>query len=107
MKGQGLNDLPHCELERRSSHHKGIFFEVPYDMSPPDRRNRGKQLGGNNGCALRAKAAVDQTFKLLWSHFGALKIQKNWQSVSCGMEIRARRLGIQIIHPYEAKILDI
>jgi hypothetical protein len=24
-----LNDLPHCELERRSSHHKGIFFEVP------------------------------------------------------------------------------
>jgi hypothetical protein len=29
MKGQGLNDLPHCELERRSSHHKGIFFEVP------------------------------------------------------------------------------
>ena len=30
MKGQGLNDLPRCELERRSSHHKGIFFEVPY-----------------------------------------------------------------------------
>jgi hypothetical protein len=29
MKGQGLNDLPRCELERRSSHHKGIFFEVP------------------------------------------------------------------------------
>jgi hypothetical protein len=30
MRGQGLNDLPRCELERRSSHHKGIFFEVPY-----------------------------------------------------------------------------
>ena len=29
MRGQGLNDLPRCELERRSSHHKGIFFEVP------------------------------------------------------------------------------
>jgi molybdate transport system substrate-binding protein len=29
MKGQGLNDLPRCELERRSSHHTGIFFEVP------------------------------------------------------------------------------
>ena len=26
MRGQGLNDLPRCELERRSSHHKGIFF---------------------------------------------------------------------------------
>jgi len=25
----GLNDLPCCELERRSSNHKGIFFEVP------------------------------------------------------------------------------
>jgi hypothetical protein len=35
MKGQALNDLPRCELERRSSHHKGIFFEVPillYDL---------------------------------------------------------------------------
>jgi hypothetical protein len=32
MKGQGLNDLPRCELERRSSHHKGIFFEVPIDL---------------------------------------------------------------------------
>ena len=30
MRGQGLNDLPRCELEPRSSHHKGIFFEVPY-----------------------------------------------------------------------------
>jgi methionine-R-sulfoxide reductase len=29
MRGQGLNDLPRCELERQSSHHKGIFFEVP------------------------------------------------------------------------------
>jgi hypothetical protein len=29
MRGQGLNDLPRCELEPRSSHHKGIFFEVP------------------------------------------------------------------------------
>ena len=29
MRGQGLNDLPRCEPERRSSHHKGIFFEVP------------------------------------------------------------------------------
>src|ERR1700693_5031017 len=29
MKGQGLNDLPRCELERRSSHHKVIFFELP------------------------------------------------------------------------------
>jgi hypothetical protein len=29
MRGQGLNDLPCCDLERRSSHHKGIFFEVP------------------------------------------------------------------------------
>jgi hypothetical protein len=28
MRGQGLNDLPCCDLERRSSHHKGIFFEV-------------------------------------------------------------------------------
>ena len=26
MKGQGLNDLPRCELERRSSHHKGDIF---------------------------------------------------------------------------------
>ena len=26
MRGQRLNDLPRCELERRSSHHKGIFF---------------------------------------------------------------------------------
>ena len=33
MRGQGLNDLPRCELEPRSSHHKGIFFEVPYDNS--------------------------------------------------------------------------
>jgi hypothetical protein len=33
MKGQGLNDLPRCELERRSSHHKGIFFEVPFSIS--------------------------------------------------------------------------
>jgi hypothetical protein len=24
-----MNDLPRCELERRSSQHKGIFFEVP------------------------------------------------------------------------------
>ena len=23
-----MNDLPRCELERRSSQHKGIFFEV-------------------------------------------------------------------------------
>jgi hypothetical protein len=30
MRGQGLNDLPRCELEPRSSHHKGIFFEVPF-----------------------------------------------------------------------------
>jgi hypothetical protein len=29
MRGQELNDLPRCELERQSSHHKGIFFEVP------------------------------------------------------------------------------
>jgi len=29
MRGQGLNDLPRCELERQSSHHKEIFFEVP------------------------------------------------------------------------------
>ena len=35
MKGQGLNDLPHCELERRSSHHKGIFFEVPNTRISP------------------------------------------------------------------------
>jgi hypothetical protein len=28
-----LNDLPRCELEPRSSHHKGIFFEVPYCFS--------------------------------------------------------------------------
>jgi hypothetical protein len=35
MKGQGLNDLPRCELERRSSHHKGIFFEVPINKCPP------------------------------------------------------------------------
>jgi pilus assembly protein Flp/PilA len=27
-----LNDLPRCELERRSSHHNGIFFEVPYNL---------------------------------------------------------------------------
>jgi hypothetical protein len=33
MKGQGLNDLPRRELERRSSHHKGIFFEVPNENS--------------------------------------------------------------------------
>ena len=33
MRGQGLNDLPRCELERRSSHHKGIFFEVPYNKN--------------------------------------------------------------------------
>ena len=32
MKGQGLNDLPRCELERRSSHHKGIFFAVPINV---------------------------------------------------------------------------
>ena len=32
MRGQGLNDLPRCELERRSSHHKGIFFEVPNSL---------------------------------------------------------------------------
>jgi multidrug resistance efflux pump len=30
MRGQGLNDLPYRELERRSSHHRGIFFEVTY-----------------------------------------------------------------------------
>jgi hypothetical protein len=30
MRGQRLNDLPCCDPERRSSHHKGIFFEVPY-----------------------------------------------------------------------------
>jgi hypothetical protein len=35
MKGQGLNDLPRCELERRSSHHKGIFFEVPKGLFEP------------------------------------------------------------------------
>ena len=35
MRGQGLNDLPRCELERRSSHHKGIFFEVPFSHSEP------------------------------------------------------------------------
>jgi hypothetical protein len=29
MRGQGLNDLPRCKLERWSSHHKEIFFEVP------------------------------------------------------------------------------
>jgi hypothetical protein len=28
-----LNDLPRCELERRSSHHKGIFFEVPLRLA--------------------------------------------------------------------------
>jgi hypothetical protein len=31
----GLNDLPCCELERRSSHHKGIFFEVPLFRGAP------------------------------------------------------------------------
>ncbi len=36
MRGQGLNDLPRCELERRSSHHKGIFFEVPGLVSRMD-----------------------------------------------------------------------
>jgi len=39
MKGQGLNDLPRCELERRSSHHKGIFFEVPNLRSSGQRSN--------------------------------------------------------------------
>src|ERR1700731_1204679 len=34
MRGQGLNDLPRCELEPRSSHHKGIFFEVPFGNTP-------------------------------------------------------------------------
>ena len=32
MRGQGLNDLARCELERQSSHHKGIFFEVPFSI---------------------------------------------------------------------------
>jgi hypothetical protein len=41
MKGQGLNDLPRCELERRSSHYTGIFFEVPYKKSVfPAEQNR-------------------------------------------------------------------
>src|ERR1700730_100018 len=35
----GLNDLPCCELERRSSHHRGIFFEVPLIGSPARSRS--------------------------------------------------------------------
>jgi hypothetical protein len=29
VRRQGLNDPPRRDLERRSSRHKGIFFEVP------------------------------------------------------------------------------
>jgi hypothetical protein len=46
MKGQGLNDLPRCELERRSSHHKGILFEVPKRTSRASDANAIPILGG-------------------------------------------------------------
>ncbi|MGH6835829.1 MAG: hypothetical protein ACREC9_09850 [Methylocella sp.] len=53
------------------------------------------------------RQAIIQTFELLWLCFGALNIKKNWQSVSRGMQIPARWLGIQVVQAYEAKVLDI
>jgi hypothetical protein len=62
MRGQGLNDLPRCELERRSSHHKGIFFEVPlirlfrrgaegsgHERAPRERPPRQPYMFGQEG----------------------------------------------------------
>jgi hypothetical protein len=48
MKGQGLNDLPRCELERRSSHHKGIFFEVPKNSSEIHKDAVGRPFAQKN-----------------------------------------------------------
>jgi hypothetical protein len=88
MRGQGLNDLPCCDLERRSSHHKGIFFEVPIDLSASGPHSRGD----NNAAVVMAESIMSSLgLKLIIAWNAALATELPCMpSVTTAMKIQAK-----------------
>ena len=61
----------------------------------------------DNGAVLRSEVPVEQTFEFFTGPLRALEIAKNRRAVSrCGKTL-ARRLALQIIQAYRAKIPNV